>query len=63
MTSSYMVNGVKYIVEASFETAGKKNTFSDRLKKYIKSDFADFTKYYKGDIITSEYVPTAGKEK
>ncbi|MBO4868565.1 MAG: hypothetical protein J5585_02505 [Clostridia bacterium] len=54
---------MKYIVEASFETAGKKNTFSDRLKKYIKSDFADFTKYYKGDIITSEYVPTAGKEK
>ena len=63
MSSTYVINGVTYLVDAEFEPAGKKTTLADRLKHYIKSDFADFTKYYKGDIITSEYVPTAGKEK
>ena len=62
MSSTYTVNGVKYIVESKFEPVGKKTTLSDRLKHYIKSDFADFTNHCKGNIISSEYVLTAGKE-
>ncbi|MBR1811279.1 MAG: hypothetical protein IJ766_06490 [Clostridia bacterium] len=61
MSSTYVINGVKYIVDAKYEPAERK-TLADRLKKYIKSDFADFTKYMKGDKMTSEYVLTAGKE-
>ena len=63
MTGVYIVNGVKYIVDSHFEPAGNKQTLADRLKHYIKSDFADFTNHYKGDKMTSEYVLTAGKEK
>ena len=62
MTENYVVNGVTYIVDSKFESAGK-STLADRLKTYIKSDFADLTKNMKGDILTHEYVLTAGKEK
>ena len=62
MSSTYVINGVTYLVDAQFEPAGKKTTLTDRLKHYIKSDFADFTNHYKGDKMTSEYVLTAGKE-
>ena len=54
---------MKYIVDSHFEPAGNKQTLADRLKHYIKNHFTDFTKYYKGDIITAEYVLAAGKEK
>ena len=63
MSSAYVVNGVKYIVDSHFEPAGQKTTLADRLKHYIKSDFADFTNHFKGDKMTSEYVLTARKEK
>ena len=63
MSSTYFVNGVTYIVNGEFEPAGKKTTLADRLKHYIKSDFADFTNHFKGDKMTSEYVLTARKEK
>ena len=63
MSSTYLVNGVTYLVDAEFEPAGKKTTLADRLRHYIKSDFADFTNHCKGDKMTSEYVLTAGKEK
>ncbi|MBO4356118.1 MAG: hypothetical protein J5850_04620 [Clostridia bacterium] len=63
MEETYVVNGVTYIVGRQFEPAKKKTTFSKRVKNYLKSDFADFTKYIKGDRITEEYVLTARKEK
>ena len=47
MSSTYVINGVTYLVDAQFEPAGKKTTLADRLKHYIKSDFADFTNHYK----------------
>ena len=59
----YIVNGVKYIVDSCFDLAGSKQTLADRLRHYIKNNFTDFTKYFKGDIITAEYVLAAGKEK
>ena len=54
MSSTYLVNGVTYLVDAEFEPAGKKTTLADRLKHYIKSAFADFTTHYKGDKMTYE---------
>ena len=63
MSSAYVINGVTYLVDAEFEPAVKKTTLADRLKHYIKSDFADFTNHFKGDKMTSEYVLTARKEK
>ena len=62
MSSTYVVNGVTYIVDSKFESADR-STLTDRLKNYIKSEFADLTKIMKGDILTHEYVLTAGKEK
>ena len=50
------------IVDSKFESADR-STLTDRLKNYIKSEFADLTKITKGDILTHEYVLTAGKEK
>lgn len=62
MKNTYVINGVTYIVDAKYEPVRRNETFSDRLKHYIKSDFADFKKKMKGDTLTSEYVLTAGKE-
>ncbi len=58
----YDIGGIKYVVTPVYLPSKDNCTFTDRLIKFIGSDFADLTKTESGDIIDSEYVPTAGEE-
>ena len=61
----YTVNGVRYIVSSRFKPFNSKcikDTFTETIEKYIKSDFAEWTNNQNGGIMNTECVSTAGKE-
>lgn len=61
----YVISGVLYKVSSSFAPANicnLENTMSDKVEKYVGSDFAHLTLVPDVDKIESEYVKTAGKE-
>ncbi|MBQ9914431.1 MAG: hypothetical protein IJO73_09410 [Clostridia bacterium] len=63
--SEYVIGGVLYKVSSSFAPANIckiENTMSDKVQKYIGSDFAHLTLVPDEDKIEAEYVTTAGKE-
>lgn len=57
----YTVNSVRYIVSSRFTE--NDNTVADRLKSYIKSNFADLTAPKNRDIMTDEYACSAAGEE
>ncbi len=65
--SEYEINGVKYVVSSRFANANickLENTMTDKLKKYVGSDFADLNDFENDANINNEYViTTAGKEE
>lgn len=61
----YVIDGVLYKVSSSFAPANicnLENTMSDKVEKYVGSDFAHLTLVPDTDKIEAEYVTTAGKE-
>lgn len=61
----YVIGGVLYKVSSSFAPANicnLENTMSDKVEKYVGSDFARLTLVPDVDKIEAEYVKTAGKE-
>ncbi len=61
----YVIGGVLYKVSSEFAPANIckiENTMSDKVQKYIGSDFAHLTLVPNEDKIETEYVTTAGKE-
>ena len=61
----YVIGGVLYKVSSSFAPANicnLENTMSDKVEKYVGSDFAHLTLVPDVDKIEAEYVTTAGKE-
>ena len=61
----YVIGGVLYKVSSSFAPANicnLENTMSDKVEKYVGSDFAHLTLVPDTDKIEAEYVTTAGKE-
>ena len=63
----YVLNGVRYIVSARFESSTiKRNTdktICDRVESYVGSDFADLMPEISDDKLAAEYVySAAGKE-
>lgn len=64
--SEYVINGVCYKVSSRFAPVNIckiENTISDKLEKYVGSDFAHLTLMPIEDKIEQEYVTTAGKEE
>ena len=67
-TGEYMINGVRYIVCGKFEDFNIKkyiasNQLTNRLKKYLTSDFAELSFDNINDKMTDEYdCSTVGKE-
>ena len=63
--SEYVIGGVLYKVSSSFAPANicnLENTISDKVQKYVGSDFAHLILVPDEDKIEAEYVTTAGKE-
>ena len=61
----YVIGGVLYKVSSSFAPANicnLENTMSEKVGKYVGSDFAHLTLVPDTDKIEAEYVTTAGKE-
>ena len=62
----YVIGGVLYKVSSSFAPANicnLENTISDKVQKYVGSDFAHLTTDEDENTIQAEYVcSTAGKE-
>lgn len=61
----YVIGGVLYKVSSSFAPANicnLENTMSEKVEKYVGSDFAYLTLMPDVDKIEAEYVTTAGKE-
>ena len=61
----YVISGVLYKVYSSFAPANicnLENTMSEKVEKYVGSDFAHLTLVTDKDKIEAEYVTTAGKE-
>ena len=61
----YVIGGVLYKVSFSFAPANicnLENTMSEKVEKYVGSDFAHLTLVPDTDKIEAEYVTTAGKE-
>ena len=61
----YVIGGVLYKVSSSFAPANicnLENTMSEKVGKYVGSDFAHLTLVSDEDKIEAEYVTTAGKE-
>ena len=64
--SEYVINGVCYKVSLRFAPVNIcriENTISDKVEKYVGSDFAHLTLMPIEDKIEQEYVTTAGKEE
>lgn len=64
--SEYVINGVCYKVSSRFAPVNIcriENTISDKVEKYVGSDFAHLTLVPDEDKIEAEYVTTAGKEE
>ena len=64
--SEYVINGVCYKVSSRFAPVNIcriENTISDKVEKYVGSDFAHLTLMPIEDKIEQEYVTTAGKEE
>lgn len=62
----YVINGVKYIVSSRFQEANPKENsklLSDRIQRFIGSDFAHLTKFEKCAIRDSGYVCSAAERK
>lgn len=55
-TREYALNGVKYVVEAKFQHRQNKDCFTDRIKKFITSDFAHLSVNAQDDIMEAENV-------
>ena len=64
--NEYTVNGVRYTVESRFVTydiKSKQETFHDKIKRIIRSDFIPLTVNTDEDILeTNNVCLTAGKE-
>lgn len=63
--NEYVINGVCYKVSSHFAPVNIcriENTISDKVEKYVGSDFAHLTLVPEEDRIEAEYVATAGKE-
>lgn len=63
--SEYVINDVCYKVSSRFAPVNIcriENTISDKVEKYVGSDFAHLTLVPEEDKIETEYVATAGKE-
>lgn len=59
----YKLNGVTYIVSASFEDPNSDNTIRSRFENVITNEMIDLIDKPPDDIITEEYVYSAvGKE-
>ena len=62
----YVIGGVLYKVSSSFAPANicnLENTMSEKVEKYVGSDFAHLTKTQDKNTMNAEYVClTAGKE-
>ncbi len=54
--SKYEVNGVKYTVSSRFVKNLNYDCISEKIERYIKSDFAHLTDYTKKDILSNEYI-------
>lgn len=61
--NEYTIGNYTLIVSSRFMPLSENETLTDRIEKHIESEFAHFTKITKGDKITDEYIPTAGKEE
>ena len=61
----YIIDGILYKVSSKFAPANicnLENTVSEKVEKYVGSDFAHLTLVPDEDKIEAEYVTTAGKE-
>ena len=59
----YTIGNYTFVVSSRFKPLSEAVTLADKIEKHVESDFAHFTTIEKGDMITEEYIPTAGKEE
>ncbi|MBP9988155.1 MAG: hypothetical protein KBT46_01515 [Ruminococcus sp.] len=54
--NDYIINGVRYIVASKFMPFENSVTLTDKVEKYLDSDFADLTDLPTIDKLTDDYV-------
>ena len=59
----YTIGNYTFVVSSRFKPLSEAVTLADKIEKHVESDFAHFTNIEKDGIISTEYIPTDGKEK